>query len=208
MPLDVRRQTRPFVVAAIYLPIGQGGRCPAARADNLGARNGHERVRDASPTTSPPLSLNMMILWSARSTRRRPAPGNSIVRAGGEFDAFQGDGAGIDRAVHAVQIAVKKNGGIDLVGKTFVGPNLRGVRAIEADFDPALVVGGGEKNVVVGRFSPPAEGERFAQGFLGKMLFSGDEALKKDPCSLGRGTDLGAVLSRMMLHRRQCPHHG
>ena len=31
----------------------------------------------------------------------------------------------------------------------------------------------------LGQFSPPTEGETFARGFLGRMLFSGDEATKK-----------------------------
>ena len=46
--------------------------------------------------------------------------------------------------------------------------------------------------------SPPAEGESFARGFLGRMLFSGDEALKKTTVLSG-GEQVRCMLSRMML---------
>src|SRR6185369_13641008 len=50
----------------------------------------------------------------------------------------------------------------------------------------------------LGQFSPPTEGETFARGFLGRMLFSGDEATKK--CSvLSGGERVRCMLSRMML---------
>ena len=57
-----------------------------------------------------------------------------------------------------------------------------------------------ELNLVewLGQFSPPAEGEQFARGFLGKMLFSGDEALKKTSVLSG-GERVRCMLSRMML---------
>jgi ATPase subunit of ABC transporter with duplicated ATPase domains len=48
------------------------------------------------------------------------------------------------------------------------------------------------------QFSPPAEGERFARGFLGKMLFSGDEAMKKTRVLSG-GERVRCMLSKMML---------
>ncbi len=48
------------------------------------------------------------------------------------------------------------------------------------------------------RFTPPAEGESFARGFLGKMLFSGEEALKKISVLSG-GERVRCMLSRMML---------
>ena len=35
----------------------------------------------------------------------------------------------------------------------------------------------------LGQYSPPTEGESFARGFLGRMLFSGDEAMKKTASS-------------------------
>ncbi|MHB8896271.1 MAG: ATP-binding cassette domain-containing protein, partial [Candidatus Geothermincolia bacterium] len=48
------------------------------------------------------------------------------------------------------------------------------------------------------QFSPPAEGESFARGFLGRMLFSGDEALKKTSVISG-GERVRCMLSKMML---------
>ena len=50
----------------------------------------------------------------------------------------------------------------------------------------------------LGQFSPPTEGESFARGFLGRMLFSGDEALKKTGVLSG-GERVRCMLSRMML---------
>jgi ATPase subunit of ABC transporter with duplicated ATPase domains len=57
-----------------------------------------------------------------------------------------------------------------------------------------------EMNLIewVGQFSPPTEGEQFARGFLGKMLFSGDEALKKTSVLSG-GERVRCMLSKMML---------
>jgi ATPase subunit of ABC transporter with duplicated ATPase domains len=50
----------------------------------------------------------------------------------------------------------------------------------------------------LGQYSPPTEGETFARGFLGRMLFSGDEATKK--CAvLSGGEKVRCMLSRMML---------
>ena len=48
------------------------------------------------------------------------------------------------------------------------------------------------------QYSPPAEGESFARGFLGRMLFSGEEALKKTVVLSG-GERVRCMLSRMML---------
>jgi ATPase subunit of ABC transporter with duplicated ATPase domains len=48
------------------------------------------------------------------------------------------------------------------------------------------------------QFTPPAEGESFARGFLGRMLFSGDEALKKTSVLSG-GERVRCMLARMML---------
>ena len=48
------------------------------------------------------------------------------------------------------------------------------------------------------QFAPPAEGESFARGFLGKMLFSGDEALKRTSVLSG-GEKVRCMLSKMML---------
>jgi ATPase subunit of ABC transporter with duplicated ATPase domains len=48
------------------------------------------------------------------------------------------------------------------------------------------------------QFSPPTEGESFARAFLGRMLFSGDEALKKIKVLSG-GEKVRCMLSRMML---------
>jgi ATPase subunit of ABC transporter with duplicated ATPase domains len=50
----------------------------------------------------------------------------------------------------------------------------------------------------LGQFSPPTEGESFARGFLGRMLFSGDEATKKTAVLSG-GERVRCMLSRMML---------
>jgi len=50
----------------------------------------------------------------------------------------------------------------------------------------------------LGQYSPPTEGETFARGFLGRMLFSGEEATKK--CAvLSGGEKVRCMLSRMML---------
>ncbi len=48
------------------------------------------------------------------------------------------------------------------------------------------------------QYSPPTEGESFARTFLGRMLFSGDEALKKINVLSG-GEKVRCMLSRMML---------
>jgi ATPase subunit of ABC transporter with duplicated ATPase domains len=50
----------------------------------------------------------------------------------------------------------------------------------------------------LGQYTPPTEGESFARGFLGKMLFSGEEALKKTSVLSG-GERVRCMLSRMML---------
>ncbi len=50
----------------------------------------------------------------------------------------------------------------------------------------------------LGQYGPPTEGESFARGFLGKMLFSGDEALKKTSVLSG-GERVRCMLARMML---------
>ena len=50
----------------------------------------------------------------------------------------------------------------------------------------------------LGQFSPPTEGETFARGFLGRMLFSGEEATKKTSVLSG-GERVRCMLSRMML---------
>jgi ATPase subunit of ABC transporter with duplicated ATPase domains len=50
----------------------------------------------------------------------------------------------------------------------------------------------------LGQYSPPTEGESFARGFLGRMLFSGDEATKKTTVLSG-GERVRCMLSRMML---------
>ena len=48
------------------------------------------------------------------------------------------------------------------------------------------------------QFSPEAEGQTFARGFLGKMLFSGEEAMKKISVLSG-GERVRCMLSKMML---------
>jgi ATPase subunit of ABC transporter with duplicated ATPase domains len=48
------------------------------------------------------------------------------------------------------------------------------------------------------QYTPPAEGESFARGFLGRMLFSGEEALKKTRVLSG-GERVRCMLSKMML---------
>jgi len=48
------------------------------------------------------------------------------------------------------------------------------------------------------QYSPPAEGVNFARGFLGRMLFSGDEATKQTRVLSG-GERVRCMLSRMML---------
>jgi ATPase subunit of ABC transporter with duplicated ATPase domains len=48
------------------------------------------------------------------------------------------------------------------------------------------------------QFAPPTEGENFARAFLGRMLFSGEEAIKKISVLSG-GEKVRCMLSRMML---------
>ena len=48
------------------------------------------------------------------------------------------------------------------------------------------------------QFAPPQEGESFSRGFLGKMLFSGEEAMKKTSVLSG-GERVRCMLARMML---------
>ena len=50
----------------------------------------------------------------------------------------------------------------------------------------------------LGQYTPPHEGETFARGFLGRMLFSGDEATKMTNVLSG-GEKVRCMLSRMML---------
>jgi ATPase subunit of ABC transporter with duplicated ATPase domains len=50
------------------------------------------------------------------------------------------------------------------------------------------------------QFAPPKEGESFARTFLGRMLFSGEEALKTTDVLSG-GEKVRCMLSRMMLAR-------
>ncbi len=50
----------------------------------------------------------------------------------------------------------------------------------------------------LGQYIPPTEGESFSRGFLGRMLFSGDEALKKISVISG-GERVRCMLARMML---------
>jgi ATPase subunit of ABC transporter with duplicated ATPase domains len=58
----------------------------------------------------------------------------------------------------------------------------------------------GEQNLIEWflQFAPPAEGENFARTFLGRMLFSGEEAVKKIGVLSG-GERVRCMLSRMML---------
>ncbi|WP_300462096.1 ATP-binding cassette domain-containing protein [Desulfobacula sp.] len=58
----------------------------------------------------------------------------------------------------------------------------------------------GDQNLIdwLLQFAPPKEGESFARTFLGRMLFSGEEALKKINILSG-GERVRCMLSRMML---------
>ena len=58
----------------------------------------------------------------------------------------------------------------------------------------------GEANLIewLLQFAPPKEGENFARTFLGRMLFSGEDALKKINVLSG-GEKVRCMLSRMML---------
>jgi ATPase subunit of ABC transporter with duplicated ATPase domains len=60
----------------------------------------------------------------------------------------------------------------------------------------------GDQNLIswLLQFAPPTEGENFARTFLGRMLFSGEEALKKVNVLSG-GEKVRCMLSRMMLSR-------
>ncbi len=55
----------------------------------------------------------------------------------------------------------------------------------------------------LGEYTPITEGESFARGFLGKMLFSGEEALKKTSVLSG-GEKVRCLLARMMLSDANC----
>ncbi|MGB6012749.1 MAG: ATP-binding cassette domain-containing protein, partial [Desulfobacterales bacterium] len=58
----------------------------------------------------------------------------------------------------------------------------------------------GDRNLIewLLQFAPPTEGESFARTFLGRMLFSGEEALKKIGVLSG-GEKVRCMLSKMML---------
>ncbi|MBA3018024.1 MAG: ATP-binding cassette domain-containing protein [Proteobacteria bacterium] len=58
----------------------------------------------------------------------------------------------------------------------------------------------GDQNLIewLLQFAPPTEGENFARTFLGRMLFSGEEAIKKISVLSG-GEKVRCMLSRMML---------
>jgi len=58
----------------------------------------------------------------------------------------------------------------------------------------------GDRNLIewLLQFAPPTEGENFARTFLGRMLFSGEEAIKKISVLSG-GEKVRCMLSRMML---------
>ena len=58
----------------------------------------------------------------------------------------------------------------------------------------------GDRNLIewLLQFAPPTEGESFARTFLGRMLFSGEEAIKKISVLSG-GEKVRCMLSRMML---------
>jgi ATPase subunit of ABC transporter with duplicated ATPase domains len=58
----------------------------------------------------------------------------------------------------------------------------------------------GDRNLIewLLQFAPPTEGENFARTFLGRMLFSGEEAIKKVNVLSG-GEKVRCMLSRMML---------
>ncbi|MCK5069045.1 MAG: ATP-binding cassette domain-containing protein, partial [Desulfocapsa sp.] len=55
----------------------------------------------------------------------------------------------------------------------------------------------------LGDYTPITEGETFARGFLGKMLFAGEEALKKTGVLSG-GEKVRCLLSKMMLSDANC----
>ena len=60
----------------------------------------------------------------------------------------------------------------------------------------------GDRNLIdwLLQFAPPKEGENFARTFLGRMLFSGEEAVKKIKVLSG-GEKVRCMLSRMMLSK-------
>ncbi|MCD4740992.1 MAG: ATP-binding cassette domain-containing protein [Desulfobacteraceae bacterium] len=60
----------------------------------------------------------------------------------------------------------------------------------------------GDRNLIdwLLQFAPPKEGENFARTFLGRMLFSGEEAIKKIKVLSG-GEKVRCMLSRMMLSK-------
>ncbi|WP_088006271.1 ABC-F family ATP-binding cassette domain-containing protein [Indiicoccus explosivorum] len=66
--------------------------------------------------------------------------------------------------------------------------------------DNAAYFEGNEKSLVdwLRQYSPEDESETFLRGFLGRMLFSGEE-VKKSPAVLSGGEKVRCMLSRMML---------
>lgn len=58
----------------------------------------------------------------------------------------------------------------------------------------------GDQNLIdwLLQYAPPSEGEHFARGYLGRMLFSGEEAVKKVNVLSG-GEKVRCMLARMML---------
>ena len=60
----------------------------------------------------------------------------------------------------------------------------------------------GDRNLIdwLLQYAPPKEGENFARTFLGRMLFSGEEAVKKTKVLSG-GEKVRCMLSRMMLSK-------
>lgn len=68
------------------------------------------------------------------------------------------------------------------------------------EMDHDQYFGGGEKSLVewLRPYSPEDETESFLRGFLGRMLFSGEE-VKKSPSVLSGGEKVRCMLSKMML---------
>lgn len=69
------------------------------------------------------------------------------------------------------------------------------------EMDHDQYFGGGEKSLVewLRPYSPEDETESFLRGFLGRMLFSGEE-VKKSPAVLSGGEKVRCMLSKMMLN--------
>ncbi|WP_174615012.1 ABC-F family ATP-binding cassette domain-containing protein [Virgibacillus ihumii] len=140
--------------------------------------------------------------------------GNDLLRVEGLTKTIGGE-----KVLDNVSFTMKKDDKIALIGKSEIakttlfkiimgemepdaGTYKWGVTTSQSYFpkDNAAYFEGGEPTLVewLRQYSPEDETETFLRGFLGRMLFSGEEALKK-PSVLSGGEKVRCMLSKMML---------